>query len=293
MENKNGNLPIENENIVTREEVVAGRNVEVIYDKDDTEFTSPKGSSEPEGLEGEELDQWKANAGNEFKMKSSANDKYAEAAKMKREIEDLKAKFEREKQNWEAQKSTYKPQVEIKEKTKKPEWYDILSEVTGETIRDIDDELEFEEDNKKLYRKAKRVYEQKKDDYILSLTQQTVNPKDLVEKSLLRNKIEQDGNDYASIEAFAKLRGWDVNSYSYDAFKNANPDKTSKTEKINKFAQKTDFIWIPKGEKVASAKEKPLSDMFDNIEQLEDWVEEEMKKDHPDPRAIKFMKDND
>ena len=287
MENeKNGNLPLDGEHL-TREMNVAGRNVNVVYDKTDTEFSNPIGSSEPEGLEGEELNSWKDKAGNELKAMRSANDRYAETAQMKREIEDLKAKFEKEKQEWELSRNkvTETPKIE---KTEKPDFYKILSDVSGENIRDIDEELEFEEDNKKLYRKAKRLYEQKKDDYILSQTNPSFNPSELVEKSLLRNKIEQDGNDYTSVEAFSKLRGWKVNSYSYDAFKNANPKTESKTDKINQFAQKTDFVWIPAGEKVKTASEKPLEDMFNTSDELEDWVESEMEKSNPDPRAVAF-----
>jgi len=223
-----------------------------------------------------------------------SNDKYVDAAKLKREIEEERLKLEEDRKKWKQERDSYKPPTEKVDSVEKPNFYKILSDLSGEDIRDLDDELEFEEDNKKVYRKAKRIFENAKDDYLLSQSRPSVSPSELVEKSLLRNQIEQDGSDYASVESFAKLRGWKVNSYSYDAFKNANPKQTSETEKINKYAQPTEFVWITPGNKVQSlADTKPLTDMFDNLDDLENWVELEMKKEKPDPRAIEFMKDED
>lgn len=276
-----GNIP---EDVVSRQEQVAGRTVDVVYNKDDTEFSTPLGAKTPDGLEGEELTNWQEQAGNEFKMKSSANDKYAEAAKLRSEIETEKAELAKQKEEFNKLKSEYKQPV--KATSDKPDFYKILSENSDTVIRDIDDEIDFKEDNPKAYLKAQRKYEQEKDKFILS---RTSNPSDKIETILMRERIERDGAEYSSVESFAKLRGWKVDAYSYDAYKNANPKRESTTNKINKFTQPTDFVWLDPGKKVEPIGKK-LVDEFETREELDKYLDSEMEKEHPDPRVLEFLK---
>ena len=280
-----GNDPL-NENVVTRKEIVANQSVDVLYDKDDTEFKTPLGAKNPDGLEGEELEAWHGKAKNEFKMAKSANDKYSEAAELKREIKNEREQLKKDMEAFKELKRDYKaPEKEVV--ADKPDFYKILSEVADKPIRDIDDELEFEEDNRKLYLKAKRKYENEKDSFIMS---RTTNPSNKIESILMRERIERDGAEYGSVDAFAKLRGWKVDSYSYEAYKNANPKKDSETEKINKYTQPTDYVWLDAGKKVTPVGKK-LEDQFENADDLSAYLDSEMAKEHPDPRVLEFLKD--
>lgn len=297
MENEeHGNLPKELENLVSRTEIVAGHEVEVYYDKEDTGFTTPKGSSEANDLSGDELQSWKKKADNEFRMKSSANQKYAEAAERLREVEKGKAELERLKEELAKMKADLQQQREngLNGKTQinsdKPDFHKILSELSGEKIESIQDEMDFEEDNEALYRKAKSIYEQRRDDYLLSKIS-IGDPKDIVKSTLLRSKIEQDGNDYEKVKQYASLRGWKVDEFSYEAYKKANPTTESITEKINQYAQPADIIWITPGSRAGSQQQvKTLEEEFSGRrEDLENYCESELMKENPDPRVIAFI----
>ena len=260
--------PAENQ----KEMLVANHKVLVETDEDG----QPIKVSNPEGLEGEALENWKKQAENEIKALAVSSAKYKQAKDTKNEVLETMSQLEQREASLRERELEFKRKQEEfnKDKTQKEtqarihtnaveyqqKFTDRVMEVLGvKTKEEFDDKMaEDALGVTGVIERVRKEFELADRDVLQSNINE--NLKQQLELTKLTDRVGSDGYDISDVIKFAKQQGLPINNDTYEYFKfRANQNTLSfQVQRLQRVKTKT-VTFLPKGDMNPKLKTKPMT----------------------------------